>query len=149
MGALTSMIARFFCVCLVHAGLLAAQTPPQKPAPKPPGKSVPAPAATETVPSPVSRHYPILILAHGNEPFWALRLGMKGPERLDRVGYPPIILDPAEVSADEAGTVWTYHAKDDATSAPIAVKLSRETCSDGMSDVKYTFKVVVEHAQIG
>ena len=150
MGATPSMIARIYCVCMVHvAGLLAAQTAPQKPAPKPPGKTVPAPLATDTVPSPVSRHYPILILAHGNEPFWALRLGMKGPERLDRAGYPPIILDPAEVSAEEAGTVWTYHAKDDATSAQIAVKLSRETCSDGMSDTKYTFKVVVEHAQIG
>src|SRR5262252_4132444 len=103
MRAVPSMIARILSACVVHAGLLAAQTPPQKPAPKPPAKSAPAPAATDTVPSPVSRHYPILILAHGNEPFWALRLGMKGPERLDRVGYPPIILDPAEVSAEEAG----------------------------------------------
>lgn len=125
-----------------------AQTAPQKPAPKPqtkPGQ----PEAQETIPSPVSRHYPILILAHGTEPFWSLRLGMKGPERLDRVGYPPIVLDPAEITAGDSGGSWTYNAKDDATGATVAVKLTRESCSDGMSDTKYTFAVEVDHAQIG
>jgi uncharacterized membrane protein len=132
------------------AGLAIAQTSPQKPTPKPPAKPAPTPpAATDAIPSPVSRHYPILILSHGNEPPWAMRLGMKGPERLDRPGYPPIILDPAEVTTDEAGTSWTYRAKDDATNADIAVKLSREACSDGTSEAKSTFKVVVQHAQIG
>ena len=151
MRALGLKIARtsFASASLCFAAAAIAQTPAQKPAPKPPAKSAPTPALTDVVPSPVSRHYPILILGHGNEPSWALRLGMKGPERLDRVGYPPIILDPAEVTTDEAGTSWTYRAKDDATSADIAVKLSREACSDGMSDIKYTFKVVVQHAQIG
>jgi uncharacterized membrane protein len=118
----------------------------QKPVAKTPG---PQPAAQENIPSPVSKHYPILVIAHGNEPFWSLRLGMKGPERLDRVGYPPMVLDPADVSNDEPSKVWTYHAKDTATGAAIAVKLTRESCSDGMSDTKYTFTVQVDHAQIG
>jgi hypothetical protein len=74
---------------------------------------------------------------------------MKGPERLDRVGYPPIVLDPAEITPDDSGIAWTYHAKDTATGADVNVKLSREPCSDKMSDTKYTFKVTVQHAQIG
>ncbi|HYU22856.1 MAG TPA: hypothetical protein VEM60_06900, partial [Candidatus Dormibacteraeota bacterium] len=40
--------------------------------------------------APQSTHYPILILAFGNDPNWSLRIGQKGPERLDRPGYPPI-----------------------------------------------------------
>jgi uncharacterized membrane protein len=130
---------------------VAAQTPAQKPAPataKPPANSSQAPAQ-ETIPSPVSRHYPILVLAHGNEPNWSLRLGMKGPERLDRANYPPIILDPAEITSDESGNSWTYNAKDDATGAAVSVKLTREACSETTSDTKYTFSVVVSHAQIG
>jgi uncharacterized membrane protein len=137
---------------LLAAAAVCAQTktpnPPaaQKPVAKTPG---PQPAAQENIPSPVSKHYPILVIAHGNEPFWSLRLGMKGPERLDRAGYPPIVLDPADVSNDEPSKVWTYHAKDTAAGAAIAVKLTRESCSDGRSDTKYTFTVQVDHAQIG
>ena len=74
---------------------------------------------------------------------------MKGPERLDRAGYPPIILDPAETTADDSGNAWTYHAKDDATNADVTVRISREACSDNMSDMKYTFTVAMHHAQIG
>jgi uncharacterized membrane protein len=122
------------------------QTPAPKPAPKTPAN---APQAQDAIPSPVSRHYPILILAHGVEPSWNLRLGMKGPQRLDRVGYPPIILDPGEITSDDPGKSWTYNAKDDVTGATVAVKLFREPCSDTMSDTKYTFRVEVDHAQIG
>jgi uncharacterized membrane protein len=123
------------------------QTPPQKPAPaKPPAQQQPA---QQTIPSPVSKHYPILIVAHGNEHFWSLRLGMKGPERLDRLNYPPIVLDPSDTTTDQPGISWTYNARDIATGASVAVKLTREPCSDNMSDTKYTFRVEVQHAQIG
>jgi uncharacterized membrane protein len=124
---------------------------PQKPNPnKPPAQGTPQqPAPAETIPSPVSRHYPILVIAHGNEPSWSLRLGMKGPERLDRLNYPPIVLDPGDVTNDQPSGAWTYNAKDDATGAAVAVKLTRESCSDSMSDTKYTFRVEVQHAQIG
>src|SRR6202040_2849945 len=135
------------CSSVLVASLATAQTPPQKPASNSPAKS--APAANAPIPSPVSRHYPILILAHGNEPSWFLRLGMKGPERLDRAGYPPIVLDPAEIAPDEPGVSWLYHAKDTVTGADVAVELSRESCSEGMADAKYTFKVELQHAQIG
>ena len=141
----------FLCSSLLVANFAAAQTPPpspaQKAAPNSPAKT--APAANATIPSPVSRHYPILILAHGNEPSWFLRLGMKGPERLDRAGYPPIVLDPAEIAPDEPGVSWIYHAKDTVTGADVAVELSRESCSDGMGDIKYAFKVELQHTQIG
>lgn len=137
-------------VCLLTLPPLAAfsqtQSAPQKPAaPKPPAQQT----AQQPIPSPVSKHYPILIIAHGNEPFWSLRLGMKGPERLDRLNYPPIVLEPGETSADQPGMSWTYNAKDAATGAAVAVKLTRESCSDNMSDTKYTFRVEVNHAQIG
>ncbi|MGC0775610.1 MAG: hypothetical protein WCD68_00265 [Candidatus Acidiferrum sp.] len=125
-------------------GALLAQAPAQQPAAKTP------PKAPDTVPAaPVSKHFPILVIAHGNEPAWSLRLGMKGPERLDRANYPPIVLDPGETSADDPGKAWTYHAKDAATGANVSVRLFREACSDAAAEIKYTFRVVVDHAQIG
>jgi uncharacterized membrane protein len=141
----------FLSSALFLAALASAQNPPpaspQKPAPKPTVKSTPA--ADAPIPSPVSRHYPILVVAHGNEPSWSLRLGMKGPERLDRAGYPPIVLEPDEIAPDEPGVSWIYHAKDTVTGADVGVELSRESCSDGMTDIKYTFKVELQHVQIG
>ena len=136
-------------VLLAQAVRMPAQAPAQKPSPKPAPQAAPQPSAQEEIPSPVSHHYPILLVAHGNEPSWSLRLGMKGPQRLDRAGYPPIILDPAEVTADPNGISWTYSAKDDDTGASVAVKITRASCSDSMSDTKYTFEAEVDHAQIG
>jgi uncharacterized membrane protein len=142
----------FLCSSLLAAGLASAQStaaaPAQKPAPNSQANSAP-PVAGAPIPSPVSRHYPILIIAHGSAPTWSLRLGMKGPERLDRAGYPPIVLDPDEIVPDEPGISWVYHAKDDVTGADVAVELSRESCSDTTGDTKYTFKVELQHTQIG
>jgi hypothetical protein len=78
-----------------------------------------------------------------------VRIGQKGPERLDRPGYPPITLEPAEVEHDPSGQAWIYHAKDIAVGATTTIRLSRESCSDGMSTTKFTFTAVVEHAQLG
>ena len=119
-----------------------AQAPTKKPA-------SPPPAAAAAPSAPQSKHFPILLLASGNNPAWSLRIGQKGPERLDRPGYPPITLDPAEVTHEPSGDAWTYHAKDTGTGASVAVHLSREACSDGMSATKYTFHAVVEHPQLG
>lgn len=74
---------------------------------------------------------------------------MKGPERLDRANYPPLVLDPVGVARDDTGTSWTYNAKDDATGANVSVKLTRESCSDAASDAKFTFRVEITHAQVG
>ena len=114
-----------------------------------PTKKPPSPTAPAAPNAPQSKHYPILLLASGNNPAWSLRIGQKGPERLDRPGYPPIILEAAEVTNETAGEAWTYHAKDTGTGAAIAIHLSREACSDGMSATKYTFRSVVEHPQLG
>ncbi len=112
-----------------------------------------APAQTKKPPTaptaPQSKHFPILLLASGNNPAWSVRVGQKGPERLDRPGYPPIILEPAEIVREANGDAWTYHAKDTGTGAVVAVHLSREACSDAMSATKYTFRAVAEHAQLG
>jgi uncharacterized membrane protein len=108
--------------------------------------------------APQSTHYPILILAFGNEPNWSLRIGQKGPERLDRPGYPPIPLEPSDVTHEAAADSWTYHAKDSATGAVVAVHLSREACTDANNDTltpapppsgKYSFRASLDHAQIG
>ena len=123
---------------------LLGQTPSKAPSSVPQQKK-PAPAP----PAPQSKHYPILLIAAGTEPFWSLRIGMKGAERLERVGYPPIPLDPGEIDQEGAAEAWLYHAKDTATAADVTVRLSREACSDNMSDIKYQFRAVVTHAQIG
>jgi uncharacterized membrane protein len=109
-------------------------------------------------PAPQSTHYPILLLAFGDDPSWSLRIGLKGPERLDRPNYPPIPLEPAEVTHEATADSWTYHAKDAATGAAVAVHLTREACSDAVIDPtaaprppsgKYTFRASVDHAQLG
>ncbi len=117
----------------------------QAPTKKPPS----APLTSAAPASPQSKHFPILLLASGNNPGWSLRLGQKGPERLDRPGYPPITLEPADVVHEPSGEAWTYHAKDTGTGVAVAIHLSRETCSDGMSATKYTFRAAVEHPQLG
>ena len=129
-------------VLVSSAGASAApQAPSQNK--KPPSPTAAAPA------SPQSKHFPILLLASGNNPAWSLRIGQKGPERLDRPGYPPITLEPAEVQHDPSGQAWTYHAKDTAVGVTTTIHLSREACSDGMSATKFTFNAVVEHPQLG
>jgi uncharacterized membrane protein len=134
----------------VIPGHALAQAPAQKPAPKTPASANPPQIQQqEPVPSPVSRHFPILIIAQGNNPGWSLRIGMKGPQRLDRTGYPPIVLNPGEITSDESDQSWTFNATDDDTGAKVAIKLTRDSCSESVSDVKYTFRVEVDHAQIG
>ncbi len=76
---------------------------------------------------------------------------------MDRPGYPPIPLEPAEVT-HEAADSWIYHAKDSATGAAVAIHLAREACTDATNDTltttpplggKYSFRASVDHAQIG
>lgn len=124
---------------------------PAKPTPQapPPNNAQKRSATPAGPPAPQSKHYPILLIASGTEPFWNVRIGMKGAERLERISYPPIVLEPGEIVADDSGTAWLYHAKDTATNADVTVRLSREACSDNMSDTKYSFKAVVTHSQIG
>jgi len=102
-------------------------------------------------PAPQSTHYPILLLAFGSDPSWnwSLRIGQKGPERLDRPAYPPIAIEPAEVTREGAADSWTYHAKDTGTAASVSVRIIREACTDPSSGTKYTFRAVVAHAQLG
>jgi uncharacterized membrane protein len=109
-------------------------------------------------PAPQSTHHPVLILAFGNSPNWSLRIGQKGPERFDRAGYPPISLEASDVTNEATPDSWTYHAKDSATGAAVAVHLTRQTCTDATNDTlgtpppangKFTFRASVEHAQLG
>jgi uncharacterized membrane protein len=121
---------------------------PAKPAaaPKPQSTQQKTPPSP---PAPQSKHYPILLIATGTEPFWSLRIGMKGAERLERAGYPPIPLEPGEIEQEGTAEAWLYHAKDSWTTVDVTVRVSREACSDNMSDTKYSFRVLVTHPQIG
>ncbi len=130
-------------------GLSIGQNPPL---PKKPVVGPFGPAA------PQSTHYPILLLVFGNDPNWSMRIGQKGPERMDRPGYPPIPLEPSDVTHEAAADSWTYHAKDSATGAAVVVHLTREACTDAKNDTltptpppsgKYPFRASIEHAQIG
>jgi uncharacterized membrane protein len=127
------------------------QPAPQAAAPRPSPSSTSSqtkkPAAGSVVPQ--STHFPILLLIEGKDQSWSLRIGQKGPERLDRVGYPPIPLDPGAVVREGATDTWTYNAKDSQTGAAVAVHLTRENCADNASAVKYVFTASVDHAQIG
>src|SRR5271167_1282274 len=143
---------------LCAISFLHAQTPqqPQKPtAPKqgtaPQQQQQPTGATSPAGQAPASKHYPILVVAHGLNPTWSVRIGMKGPERLDRANYPPIILDPAEIVPADAGGSWTYHAKDDATDADVTITLMRQPCDDPANPAapKLTFTAQIVHAQIG
>jgi uncharacterized membrane protein len=115
----------------------------QKPAPS--KKQSVGPAAPA---APQSKHYPILLLAFGSEPPFNLRIGLKGPERLDRDAYPPIALEPGEVTTD-AADAWTYRAKDTGTGAQVSLRLTREACADAKTGAKSTFHAILEHAQLG
>ncbi len=123
----------------------AAQAPVNGVAAKKPGVGQAAPALA----APQSKHFPILLIASGMEPSWSVRIGMKGAERLERAGYPPITLEPGEIAADDSGTAWTYRAKDTGTGADVTVRLSREACTEGSAETKYAFRAMVTHAQIG
>jgi uncharacterized membrane protein len=130
----------------VAGGGVAGQTPPGK-------KSAPVLTVTPAPPpapnAPQSTHYPILLLASGESPNWSVRIGPKGPELLQRQGYPSIALDPAEIMREGTAEVWVYRAKDSAANADVAVQLMREPCSDPTSQAKYPFRAVVTHALIG
>ena len=120
-------------------------------------QQAPSPAQAKKVPAgpaaPQSTHFPILLLAFGpasgDDPAWSVRIGQKGPERLDRTGYPPVLLDPVDVNREGTADAWNYRAKDAATGAELSVRLSREACSADASGAKYTFTATVQHAQIG
>ena len=147
------------CVLALSSAL---HTPHASGQAKPASAQAPAQAPTQKGPvgpaAPHSTHYPILLLGFGNQPNWNVRIGLKGPERFDREGYPPIPLEPGDTTQDAAPESWNYHAKDSATGAPVAIHLSREACTDAANDTltatpplggKYSFKVSIDHTQLG
>ena len=117
-----------------------------------PPANTPTPAAAPN--SPVSTHYPILLLAFGppdaTQTGWSIRIGIKGPERMDRPNYPPVTLEPIDVQREGTNDAWTYRAKDSATGADVSVHLTREACAPANDpNAKYTFRAVAQHGQLG
>jgi uncharacterized membrane protein len=149
-------ITGFCCLCALAMttavpamGQAPAKPATQAPAPGTPPKKTGVGQAASPPAAPQSKHFPILLIASGLEPSWNVRIGMKGAERLERAGYPPITLEPGEISADDSGTSWNYRAKDAGTGADVTVRLLREACTEGSAEAKYSFRAVVTHAQIG
>jgi uncharacterized membrane protein len=100
-------------------------------------------------PAPQSIHFPILLIATGVQPSWSARIGMKGLQRLERAGYPPINLVPGDVTLGSAQMTWNYPAKDADTGADVVAHLVRGPCTLPGSDTKFTFHIELDHAQIG
>jgi len=110
-----------------------------------------SPKAPDTVPvpaAPVSKHYPILVIAHGNEPVWSLRLGMKGPERLDRANYPPSCWTRAKLRPMIPGKPGRTMRKTRPRRGCERETLSGSVFGRGGGDQVH-LRVVVDHAQIG
>jgi len=132
-----------------------AQQPPAKTAPPQASKpSSPAVPVAQTPNTPQSTHFPILLLIQAADQSWDLRIGQKGPERLDRNGYPPIPLEAGEVVREGNAETWTYKAKDMQTGAAVSARITREPCAaapaaDAAGKGKWTFTATVEHAQLG
>src|ERR1043166_6985827 len=154
MRACPHRIPRLLWIVVASASAFTLPIHPQTPAkpstatnPSSPVQQRRSPVAAPAAPQ--SKHYPILLIASGTEPSWTLRIGMKGAERLERAGFPPIQLDPGPIEQGGTDETWLYHSKDSATQADVTARVSREACSDNMSEAKYPFRVVVTHAQIG
>jgi uncharacterized membrane protein len=129
-------------------------TPSQSQAKKPSNPPANAQAPATAPNAPQSTHYPILLLAfgppEGTQPAWSIRIGIKGPERMDRPNYPPVTVEPIDVTREGTNDEWTYRAKDSATGADVTVHLARDPCSSADANgAKYTFRVVAQHGQIG
>jgi len=87
---------------------------------------------------------PILILAHGNEPNWSLRLGMKGPSAR-RAGYPRSSSNPT----NRTRRTWRLLGlprKDAVTGADVAVELFRDSCSEALPTSSTPSKSSAAHA---
>ena len=131
----------------------AQQSHAQAPSPPTAAKKAPPAAAPVAPAAPQSTHFPILLLVQGSDQSWSLRIGQKGPERLDRNGYPPIPLEPEDVVREGTTDTWTYNAKDSQTGAAVAVHITRQPCpavtDSAPGTPKFVFTASVEHAQIG
>src|SRR5579859_4838653 len=95
----------------------AQQSPPPQEAPSPQPQAAQVKKAPVGPAAPQSTHFPILLLVVGNDQSWSLRIGQKGPERMDRNGYPPIPLETTDVLREGTTDTWTYNAKDSQTGA--------------------------------
>ncbi len=157
LGAFAVLFSALLCPGQTQQPSAQQQPPPQllpkqrsaQPAPQQAAQSPQAKKPAVGPAAPQSTHYPILLLVQGNDQSWSLRIGLRGPERLDREGYPPIPLEPIDVAREGATDSWTYHAKDSQTGAAVSVHLTRDACSDPVSTTKFAFTASFEHTQIG
>jgi hypothetical protein len=172
------MFSRLLCLTcsLLFCATFLTNQPLAQQSPKPPQQGTEVPKPAQAPASPQSTHYPILLLGHGSDPVWSVLIGQKGPERFDRANYPPIALEPTNVSP-EGPEAWVYRAKDIATGADVTIHLTREVCIDSGTPAapetapkttptgkpatpatpaaptstiaKNAFRIVLEHGQIG
>src|SRR2546427_9254502 len=98
-------VRRFWILLAASALAVRGQTPPKatgqtpaRPAGQTPGAAggakKPGASPGASVAAPQSKHYPILLIAAGTGTFWSARIGMESAERLERVSFPSITLEP-------------------------------------------------------
>lgn len=120
--------------------VLAACTPqaPDGAAAPPPADAPPPPAAPPATSTPLPEAFTGGMDARGNEPFWGLQI-RDTQITLQRPDYPVAVGPNPGLRMKDGKATWETQAGADR----LAVTLSSEACSDGMSDLKYDFAAVV------
>lgn len=123
--------------CLTLAGCdPAGDTPPQ---PVPPADA-PASPAQPTAAVPTGADFSKDINTVGTEPFWAVDIRSR-TLKLSRPDRPDLTAAHGGPAAAAGQAIWDAKAPD---GSGLKVTLTVEGCSDGMSDLAYPYKAVVE-----
>jgi uncharacterized membrane protein len=124
-------------VALSAAAFLAACSP------EAPGGGEAAPPADAPAPAPPAADpaagFKVDFSARGNEPFW--RVDIKGADiSLTRPDAPAVTAANAGLAATANQAIWTARAGQ----SPVVVTVTRGDCSDGMSDLAYSYQAEVK-----
>ena len=92
--------------------------------------------SVDTVPSTLDTGLPAQWQAHGNEPFWGVRL-QDGQLRWNDPEHPEGKTFAAQVQAIEGGARWSGRLD----GQPAVITVTQGQCSDGMSDDTYPMTV--------
>lgn len=125
-------------IALSTAALLLAACQPQAPGGGDAQPPADAPAATPAPAADPGAAFKVDFSASGTEPFW--RVDIKGTDIvLTRPDAPAVTATNAGLAATDAAATWTAQAG----AAAVTVTVTAGECSDGMSDLKYSYTAQV------
>lgn len=130
-------------IVLAASVLILAACSPQAPdgAVAPPPADAPAtppPAAPPPVAAPIPEEFSGDLDARGTEPFWGLQIRAT-QITLQRPDHPNLVAANRGPTLQGPKAVWTTSAG----AVPLTVTLTLQACSDGMSDLKYSYAAEV------